>query len=86
MPSSWLCGGMTVEAIKDAIQRLPEEQRTSLLAWLNEMEYDAWDKQMASDLSPGGRGADWAAQLKQEALEAGPESIAEGFRRRKHRP
>lgn len=45
---------MTVEAIKDAIQQLPEEERTSLAAWLNEMEYDEWDKEMVTDFSPGG--------------------------------
>jgi len=74
---------MTVEAIKDAIQHLPEDERTSLVAWLNEMEYDDWDKQMAKDFSPGGRGAEWARQLKQEAAQAENVPIKEGFRRRR---
>lgn len=43
---------MTVEAIKDAIQQLAEEQRNYLTAWVNEMEYDDWDKQMVKDFLP----------------------------------
>lgn len=49
-------GSMTVDAIKDAIASLPLEERHSLAAWLNELEYDPWDKQMVEDFSPGGRG------------------------------
>jgi hypothetical protein len=76
---------MTVEAIKDAIQHLPEDERHSLASWLNEMEYDDWDKQMAKDLSAGGRGAEWARQLKQEAAQANVRSMEEGFRQRRGR-
>ncbi len=47
---------MTVEAIKEAIAGLPEEERRSLAVWLNELEYDEWDKEMVKDFSPGGRG------------------------------
>ena len=45
-----------MEAIKEAIAGLPEEERHSLAAWLNELEYDEWDKEMVRDFSPGGRG------------------------------
>ena len=47
---------MTVEAIKEAIAGLPEDERHSLAAWLNELDYDEWDKEMVKDFSPGGRG------------------------------
>ena len=60
---------MTVEAIKDAIQQLPEGERTSLAAWINEMEYDEWDKEMLKDFSPGGRGMDWVEEAKREVAE-----------------
>jgi hypothetical protein len=74
---------MTMEAIKDAIQRLPEEQRTSLVAWLNDVEYDDWDKQMAKDFAPGGRGMRWVEEAHRE-VEAGSTSpIEEGFARRR---
>jgi hypothetical protein len=75
---------MTVEAIKDAIQHLREDERTSLVAWLNNLEYDEWDKQMAEDLRPGGRGADWAELLKQEAAGTEHQTIQEGFRQRRN--
>ena len=55
---------MTVEAIKEAIAELPDEVRHSLFIWLNEFEYDDWDKQMATDFSPGGRGARLVEKVK----------------------
>ena len=48
---------MTVEALKEAIVGLPEEERHSLAAWINELDYDDWDREMIKDFSPGGRGA-----------------------------
>ena len=74
---------MTVEAIKDAIQHLPEDERTSLVAWLNDMEYDDWDREMAKDLSSAGWGARWAQQLKEEAAQAENQPIQDGFRKRR---
>ena len=47
---------MTVEAIKQAIASLSEQERASLAAWMIEQDYDEWDMQMARDFSPGGRG------------------------------
>ena len=57
---------MTVEAIKEAIAGLPEDDRHSLAAWLNGIEYDDWDKQMAKDFTPGGRGIALAEKVKRE--------------------
>ena len=51
---------MTVEAIKDAITKLPDEDRRSLAAWLNDLEYDEWDRQMVADFTPGGRPWHWS--------------------------
>ena len=77
---------MTVEAIKDAIQQLPGEQRTSLASWLNELEYDEWDKEMVEALSPGGRGMKWTEEVTQEIAEGKSRPMEEGFReRRGHR-
>ena len=55
---------MTVEAIKEAIVELPDEERHSLSVWLNELDYDDWDKQMSKDFSPGGRGAHLVEKVK----------------------
>jgi hypothetical protein len=53
---------MTIEAIKDAILALPEEDRLRLEDWLA----DQWDEQMVRDFSPGGRGAPLADRIDAE--------------------
>ena len=55
---------MTVEGIKGAIAELPDAVRHSLSVWLTELDYDDWDKQMATDFSPGGRGARLVEKVK----------------------
>jgi hypothetical protein len=57
---------MNVDAIKEAIAGLPEHERASLAAWLIERDYDEWDRQMAQDFSPGGRGHHLVEQVKQQ--------------------
>lgn len=58
-----------MEAIKEAIAELPDDERHSLAVWLNEMDYDDWDKEMVQDFSPGGRGMAWAEKVKREIAE-----------------
>ena len=60
---------MTVETLKEAINELPEEERHSLAAWLNGLDYDDWDKEMARDFSPGGRGSHLVERVKREVAE-----------------
>jgi hypothetical protein len=59
---------MTLEAIKQAISELPEQDKTSLVAWLNEQEARAWDKQIEEDFSEGGAGMalleNWDAEIR----------------------
>ena len=74
--------GMTVEAIKDAIAGLPADDRHSLAAWLNDLEYDAWDRQMVRDFSPGGRGMAWAETVKREIAEGKARPMEAGFAKR----
>jgi len=69
---------MTMEAIKNAIAALPIEERHSLVSWLNEFEYDAWDKQMVSDFSPGGRGMKLIDKAKREIAEGKTNPLPEG--------
>lgn len=73
---------MTVEAIKVAIAGLPEDDRHSLAAWLNELDYDAWDRQMVKDFSPGGRGTAWAERVKRQIAEGQARAIEDGFAER----
>ena len=57
---------MTVDAIKEAIAGLADNDRHALAAWLNELEYDEWDKQMATDFSLEGRGQALIEKVKRE--------------------
>ena len=52
-----MVGDMTVAAIKDAIVHLSEPERQELADWFEELEEEAWDRQMERDFAPGGRGA-----------------------------
>ena len=47
---------MTVEAIKEEIGHLSEQERKQRLDCLEELEEQAWDKKMERDFKPGGRG------------------------------
>ena len=78
---------MTVEAIKEAIAGLPEEERHSLAVWLNELDYDEWDKEMVKDFSPGGRGYHLVEKVKKDIAEGKARPMEEGSAaRRKSRP
>jgi hypothetical protein len=59
----------SVESIKDAIAKLPEQEKVSLAAWLNMITTDDWDRQMQRDFSPGGRGTKFLEQVKREIAE-----------------
>jgi hypothetical protein len=48
---------MTLASIKSAIEELPEEEKGALIDWLLSLDRQEWDKQIAKDFSPGGRGA-----------------------------
>jgi hypothetical protein len=69
---------MSVDAIKDAIAALPFEERHALAVWLNELDYDAWDKQMVGDFSPGGRGMDLVDKVKREIADGKTAPLQEG--------
>jgi hypothetical protein len=80
--------GMTVNSIKEAIAGLPDDDRRALAAWLNELEYDEWDKQMAEDFSPEGRGRALIETVKGEIAEGKAVAFKEGHagvRRHEHR-
>ena len=68
---------MTVEALKDAITSLPEVDRHSLACWLNELDYDDWDRQMAKDFSQGGRGEKLMAEVEADIAAGRTKPLAE---------
>ena len=81
--------GMTVEALKNEIGHLSEPERKELLDWLEELEEEAWDREMQRDFSPGGRGAHLADKINREidnAMASGTvTSLEEGLRTRRER-
>ncbi|MGI8743312.1 MAG: hypothetical protein ACR2NN_12225 [Bryobacteraceae bacterium] len=74
---------MTVEGLKEAIVDLPENERHSLAVWLNQLDYDEWDHQMAKDFSPNGRGMAWVEKVKREIAGGKPRDTEEGFAHRR---
>ena len=71
--------GMTIEAIKEAISGLPSDERHSVAFWLNELEYDAWDRQMVRDWSAGGRGEALLERVRREIAEGQAIPFEEGL-------
>ena len=47
---------MTLEAIKQAINELPQDEKTRLALWLLQQDREEWDRQIEEDFSPGGHG------------------------------
>ena len=76
---------MTLEAIKEAVAGLPEDERHSLAAWLNGLEYDEWDREMVKDFSPGGRGAHLLEKVKRDIAEGRTMPLAEGLAQAKRK-
>ena len=74
---------MSVEAIKEAIAGLPEEERHALAVWLNELDCDEWDKEMVKDFSPDGRGYHLVEKVKRDIAEGKARPIDEGFAARR---
>ena len=77
---------MTLEAIKEAIQHLPDEERRKLAGWFDEMEEAVWDKEMKRDFAPGGRGERLEKEIRREISEGKARPLEEGLakRRRSH--
>jgi hypothetical protein len=76
---------MNVEAIKEAIASLPEDDKLSLASWLNQQTMDEWDRQMERDFSQGGRGMSFLEQVEQDLAAGKARPMEEGFAERQHR-
>jgi hypothetical protein len=74
---------MTLDAIKEAIERLPEDERRNLADWFEDMEDTAWDDQIERDFSTGGRGAQFLREVQQEAIGGIARPLAEGLAKRR---
>jgi hypothetical protein len=76
---------MDVETIKAAITTLSEHERRALADWLQELEDRAWDVEMESDLSTGGRAQALADKIDREIDEGKFTPLDEGIRSRQGR-
>lgn len=74
---------MTLEAIKQAIQHLPEDQRRELVDWLERLEETGWDEDLKRDFSPGGRGESLLNEIRRETSEGKASSLEEGLAKRR---
>ncbi|MGH9407785.1 MAG: hypothetical protein ACRD3D_18345 [Terriglobia bacterium] len=45
-----------MNAIKSAIEELPEEEKRALVDWLLSLDREKWNEEISEDFSPGGRG------------------------------
>ena len=74
---------MTVEGIQAAIAQLSEADRRKLADWFEEMEEQAWEKQIEQDFSHGGRGMPLLEELEGELAEGKTRPMEEGFSERR---
>ena len=56
----------SLHEIQTAIGGLSADERQALLDWLLDAERDAWDRQIAEDFAPSGRGAHWLADIDEQ--------------------
>ena len=77
-------GTMTVDALKEAIAELPDQDKVALACWLNVQTMDDWDREMQRDFSPGGRGHHLVERVQREIAEGGARPLEEGFAARRN--
>jgi hypothetical protein len=68
---------MTVEAIKEEIGHLSEQERKQLFDWFEELEEQAWDKEIERDFAPGGRGERLMAEVDADIAAGRTKPLAE---------
>ncbi|MBI4902079.1 MAG: hypothetical protein HY820_00485 [Acidobacteria bacterium] len=66
LPHSGYGEGMTLEAIKEAVVHLSQAEREQFAHWFEELEEEAWDKEIERDFAPGGRGAHLIEKIDSE--------------------
>jgi len=67
----------TVEIIKEVIVHLSEPERKQIADWIEELEEEAWDKEIEIDFSPGGRGAHLLAEVEADIAAGRTETLGQ---------
>lgn len=70
-----------MEDIKEAIAHLSDEERKQLADWFDDLEEEAWDRQMEQDFAPGGSGAHLLEKIDRQIDAGNFTTLAEGLRR-----
>jgi len=70
---------MTVEALKEEITNLSEPERKHLADWLEEMEEQAWDREMERDFSDGGPAGFLLAEVQADIAASRTEPLSEAI-------
>jgi hypothetical protein len=73
---------MTLQAVKEAIKDLPEEERRNLAGWLEAMEEAAWDEDLKRDFASG-KGERLANEIQREISEGKARPLEEGLAKRR---
>jgi hypothetical protein len=74
---------MTLQAIKEAIEHLPEDERRKLANWFEGMEDAVWDDQIERDFSSGGDGERLLNEVRREAAGGSARPLADGLAERR---
>ncbi len=75
---------MTLQAIKEAIEHLPHEERRKLAGWFEGIEQQAWETELERDFAPGSKGEQLAKQLQHEISEGKAQPLEDGLAKRRH--
>ena len=74
---------MTLQAIKEAIEHLSEEERRKLADWFEDLEEAAWDAEIERDFSLGGRCERLMKEIQQEVSEGKAQPLEEALAKRR---
>jgi hypothetical protein len=61
---------MTLDAIKSAIEELPEEEKRALADWLLSLDREKWDEEISEGFSAGGHGMKISTRLMPQSIGA----------------
>ena len=74
---------MSIDALKYEILKLSEADQAELRAWLLHQDWDDWDRQMAEDFAPGGRGEHLLQKAQDDFRAGSTTTITKGLLKRK---
>ncbi len=71
---------MTFSEIQKAIEELPPEEQTKLVAWIASRDRSTWDAELDRDFAAGGAGSELMNNVRRQIREGRSKPLAEGPR------